>query len=98
MLTLKEALLRKENMSWQVGRDKTSPVFRGETVTCNYSWHSSETHTLTQNILLCLGGKSVTSQPVPLCVWKILERQRQAHTPFIRGAVLPFTEEAAAAP
>lgn len=56
MLTLKEGLLKKVNVNWQVGRDSTSPMFRGETVTCNYSWHSSETHSHTNTKHPTLSG------------------------------------------
>ena len=49
-------------------------MFWGETVTCNFSWNSSGTHTLTQNILLCLGKEvkrslNKASQVFSLCVW-----------------------------
>jgi len=74
-------------------------VFRGETVTCNCS------HTQTQNILLCLGeevkmGLNKTRQLFPLCVWEILKAQKHKdrHTPFVRGAALPYNKEAVAVP
>lgn len=49
--------LKKVNVSWQVGRDSTSPMFRGETVTCNYSWHSSEAYTHTNTKHPTLSGE-----------------------------------------
>lgn len=91
MLMLKEGLVGKLNMIWQVGQDYTSPVFRRDTVTCDFSQ--------TQNILRCLELKESRERAKQdnsptLCMWKNPEsptRQRQVHTPFNRsGGILQW--------
>lgn len=44
MLTHGVGVVKRVNVSWQVGRDQAGPMFGVKTVTCEYSWHSSETH------------------------------------------------------
>lgn len=55
-------------------------MFRGETVTCNYSEHSSETHTLTQNILLCLRERVNPFLYVSGKSWKPKRTKTGTHT------------------